>query len=175
MPLWIGELEEDPALARGLLDVAAAEAPNSPAATELLLRALDGRATLVPQYLAPLLAALGSNPAALGERPRLAGALWDAVLARPAHLAALPEALGETLAPMLPETIAPTREWAAAYLRGPRWLREPLGERLRRARPDPGAWLEALLAELEHGGIPDVPDGAAQRVATLLREALGSP
>jgi hypothetical protein len=173
LPLWSQELEEDPMVARGLLDAASTDAARSPAAASLLIRLLDGRPALVPDYLPALLSALAGAPDALAERPRLARALWEAVLARPAHLAALPEALGETLGPMLPEAIPPTREWAAAFLRGPVWLRAPLSARLGAARPDTGAWLNALLAELGQGAIPEVPDAAAARVAGLLREAVG--
>lgn len=171
LPLWTSEAEDDPALARGLVDAAAADAAASPLAAELLLRMLEIRPALVIEFLAPALVALGAAPATVTERPRLTRAIWDAVLARPKHLAAVPEALGDVLAPMLPESITPSRQWAAAFLRGPDWLRAPLAERLQRAQPEPAVWLEALLAEVEQGSIPGVPDDAAARVAGLLREA----
>jgi hypothetical protein len=173
LPLWTQEQEDDPAVARTLLDAAAAEAATRPGVGELLVRLLEGRPELAGAYLAPLLAHLAARPDALQERPRLARAVWEAVLAQPAHLAALPERMSELLTPLLPETVPATREWAAAFLRGPAWLRSPLAERLHQNPPPRDAWLEALLAELSRGGIPQVPDPAAAHLAALLTEALG--
>jgi hypothetical protein len=169
---WTQDLAQDPALARGLLDAAREEAASRPAAGALIAQLLDREPDLTPYYLESLLAFLTVHPEALGGKRQLARALWDAVLTQPRHLPQLPEALGAVLLPLLPETISPTPEWAGVFLRGPEWLRRHLRERQRVDWCEAGAWLQALLAEVNRGSLPQVPDAAATAVATLLADAL---
>lgn len=174
LSVWMREQEDDPNAATTLLDAAAAEAAMRPEAGELLVRLLEARPDTVGRHLAPLLAHLTARPDALDGRPGLTRAFWEAVLAQPAYLASLPEGLGTVLTPLLPPEVPPARQWAGALLRGPAWLRAALLERLHTRPPEQAPWLGALLAELEAGAIPGVPDDAAARVAHLLVEALGT-
>jgi hypothetical protein len=169
---WAQDVAQDPALGRSLLDVARDEAASRPAAGALLVQLLDRQPELTCVYLAPLVTYLTAHPEALAGKRLLARALWDAVLAQPRYLPQLPEALGAILLPLLPETISPTPEWASAVLRGPEWLRHHLRERQHVDWCEAGAWLQALLAEVGRGALPQVPDAAAATIATLLSDAL---
>lgn len=169
---WTQDVAQDPALGRSLLDVARDEAPSRPAAGALLVQLLDRQPELTCVYLAPLVAYLTAHPEALAGKRLLARALWDAVLAQPRYLPQLPETLGAILLPLLPETISPTPEWASAVLRGPQWLRQHLRERQHVDWSEAGVWLQALLAEVGRGALPQVPDAAAATIATLLADAL---
>jgi hypothetical protein len=172
LAVWQHEVEHDPATARGLLNVVREEAATSPEAVELLVEILDRQPDLTSACLEPLLAAITARPHLLQEKRRLARAVWDAVLGQPVFLAHLPAELGETLLPFLPASIPPTREWAAAFLRGPEWLRVRLRERHQIGSTGTGPWVDALLDELARGAIPQVPDPAAAQIAALLRDAL---
>jgi hypothetical protein len=169
---WTTDVAQDPALGRSLLDAARDESASRPAAGALLAQLLDRQPELTNAYLDPLVTYLAAHPDALAGKRLLARALWDGVLAQPRYLPQLPEALGAILIPLLPETIPPTPEWASAVLRGPQWLRRHLRERQHVDWSEAGTWLEALLAEVGRGALPQVPDAAAATIATLLADAL---